>query len=513
MIASMVSGCSTPAVPTVGDDEMVGRPAEVAHTTDSPPPRHGALWYRIEPGDDAINIRMRLLNPPPRATFFLPGLWAGSDFDDLVRVNYARGPDRFLPMTLDRDEGRIDIDTDAVDWLDISYEIDTLSQRDEEHRFFPWMKEHSFFAYAPTILILPSAGIAQQLRDIPIEVHVPAQWAVTATWPIHQAPTTGPGTFSVGYVADDIRSLRDAFIAGSRDWERLSVPLPQGELTVTFADQFELDSEQFVEAAATITAAYLQAFESYRKISAVIMDLPADAPQTLRGTGRRGGFVLEVPRSQPLDAELLLLLAHEAFHMWNGHHVVPDSDTSDNVQWFKEGMTHYIAIKTLARLGLIDGRAVRRELALAGQYYLHNPIIAGGDVRTIDHTRLPYDRGVLIGLALDLALLRHTDGQRSVEDWFALLLSPQFAEDARAYDLDTLENSFRILTDGFDPELTRLYRQLVHSDETIDVEALFYSFGLHYLETGRERRARLLPIDEQATSFEILFDISAHNRR
>ena len=512
-MAVMMSGCSTPTLPTVGDDEMVGRPADAGQTTDSPPPRSGALWYRLQPGDDSINVRMRLLNPPSTATFFLPGSWAGSDFDDLIRIGYARGPDHSLAMSLDRSQGRVDIDAGDSDWVELYYEIDTLRERDEEHRFFPWMKDEAFFAYAPTILVLPSAGISRQLRDIPIEVHLPPDWTVTATWPMHRAPVEPSEQPIAGFVADDIRSLRDAFIAAARDWETVEALLPQGVLTLTLVQPFAFDTETFLDDAAAITAEYLDQFGSYDHISAIIMDLPQDAPQTLRGTGRRGGFVLEIPTEQPLDADLRLLLAHEAFHMWNGHRIVPDGDTHDDVQWFKEGVTHYIALKSLARLGLIDERATRRELALAGQYYLQNPLVAGGQVRPIDRTRFPYDRGVLIALALDVSLYHHSDGQSSVEDWIALLLSPDFAEQARAYDLDTLDDSFQHLIDDIDPQLFHRYQQLVHSSEPIDVNELFRSLGLHFLQTRHGNRSRLLPIDEQSEPFEALFEFSSPTPR
>lgn len=508
--AIAISACSSPPVPTVGDDELVGRPGPAPETSEAPPQRRGALWYHIEAKEQGIAIQLRLLQPPPRATFFLPGSWAGNHYDDLFTLHQAHGPDSIRSMTVDRSEGRIDVDAAGAEWIELSYQIQTRARPDEKHRFFPWGSADAFFAYVPTILLLPSAGVARQLRDIPVEVHAPADWTVAATWqqPQHlDSDTTGEQKV-VGFVADDIRSLRDAFVAGARDWEQLNRSLPGGDLALYVTEEFSFDSRELADATETITGEYLARFDGYDHISALLFSLPDDAPDSLRGTGRHGGFVLEVPADQQLDDELLLLLAHEALHMWNGHQLVPATDYRDQGRWFKEGVTHYIALKTLARLDLIDERTVRRELAMAGRLYRQNPIVAGGPIRDMDRTRFPYDYGLLIALALDLSLLRHTGGALSIEDWLITLLASPFAQAGRAYDDAVLRDGFEYMLRDFDPEPLRRYDELVTSSTELDVSALFRDLGLHFLTGHHDKRSRLLPLDDDRRDFDILFNRS-----
>ncbi len=508
-VALSLTGCSSPAPSVLGEDEFVGRPASAPRTGEAPAPRHGALWYRIEPHPSKLRVHLRLLDPPPTATFFLPGPWAGhDDFADRITIESAHGPDTALPLTIDHDEGRLDVEAGDVDWAELTYRVDTESARDPSNRFSPWSYDEAFFAYAPTILVLPSAHIADQLLDIPVEVHSPAAWTVAATWPLARHDVDEQRHSSMtGFVAEDIRSLRDAFVSGGLHWERLDAPLPDGELTLTLAGDFTLDSQALMEATTTLTGEYVERFGDHHRISGLILPLDTDNPNARQGSGRRGGFVLEIPTDHPLDEYLLLLMAHEAFHMWNGHSLVPDADSRSDTKWFMEGVTHYVALKTLSQLGLVSERFVRRELARTGQFYLRNPLVSGGTVRPVDRARLPYDRGVLIALAIDRALLEYTDGTLEVEDWIDVLLSPGFADEARAYDSATLRNALDRLVGDVAIEPLHRYDDLVRRDETIDVAGLFHELGLHFLTASGGHSARLLPIDARTAPYETIFGL------
>ena len=507
LIAVLLLSCSSPAPPAVGDDEMVGRPAAAVETTESPPPRHGVLWYHIEPATDHVAIQVRLLDPPTKATFFLPGPWAGHrGFDEMITVGQARSAEGSLSLTVDRQQGRIDVETNGADWVEVSYRIETGSGPGDHHRFAPWQTDEAFFAYAPTILVVPSDDVSRHIRDIPVEIHLSEPWTVTATWPLHHIQDRRPRRIA-GFVADDIRDLRDAFIGAGQSWEQVDQTLDGATLDLTLTDQFAFEPEELLEAASIISQHYLDAFGLYDRLSGIVMPRTDDKEEAgaLRGTGRRGGFVLEVPTDHGIDDELLLLLAHEALHMWNGHQLVAHPDAADDTTWFKEGVTHYIALKSLSRLALIDNRAVRRELAQAAQYYLRNPMIAGGNVRAVDELRFPYDQGLLIALAIDLTLYEVSDGALGIEDWLTTLVSPPFAGSSDGYDSSVLRTGLEYLIADYDQAPLRRYHALVERQRTIDVTDLFGRLGLHFLRPDGDDTPRLLPIEGQASRFEALF--------
>lgn len=511
--AAAILGCTSTPTMTPGPDEFVGRPADAPRTSEGPPSRPGEMWYHIEPQNRELTVNIRLLDPPATTTFFLPGPWANHDgFDELITIDEAHGPNTqtALPMTIDRGAGRIDIETDDRDWVELSYRVGLPAGADADNPFVPWSKSDQFFAYAPTILVLPSAGIATELRDIPIEVHTPDGWTVSSTWSRERVEDIGANQQVVGFVAEDIRSLRDAYIGAGRHWNGLTAADSDRVVRLTCTTDFAFEDEQLLDAVSRITDYYVEEFSTYEEISAIAV--AADDDASLGGTGRRGGFVLEIPQDHPLDDALLTLTAHEAFHMWNGHQLVPASDSRDETRWFKEGLTHYVAVKTLARHDLIDASAVRDEFARAGQYYLDNPVITGGRIRPIDRSRLPYDRGLLVALALDVALYEYTDGRLTIEDWIATLLAEPYARDARSYDPGLLRESFRAFTRQYGLGPARRYDELVSHKQTIDVRTLYRKIGLHFIETEDDGPARLLPIEGQTALFDALFHSHNHQR-
>lgn len=498
-----LQSCTSSTPPQPGDDVFVGRPAS-SPQSNAPARQTGALWYRIEPQEDSIHLQIRLLNPPGTTTFFLPGDWAGhTDFDVQIVLGSVVGPEGPLPVTLDRRAGRIDILTGGEDWVELSYRVQVKNAANTSSSLHPWSNDDAFFAYAPTALILPSAGLAEQLVDIPVELHLPSQWTPATTWPLKYLREE-PSRTVAGYLVDDVRSLRDAFFGAGQDWRSLRREKFQGDVEIVFAGTSALDEEALTEAAGKIFDYYQEHLGIYDRLTGVVLPRPLSAGSSLRGMGRRGGFILEVPEDRTLDEDVLTLLAHEAFHCWNGHVIVPDPEQESQVEWFKEGLTHYVALKTLRRLELISDRVLRRELARSGQYYLQNPIIAGGPTRPVDYLRLPYDLGLLRGLALDTALFHHSGGNLEIEDWFSLLLSPEFKKESRRMTPELLRRSFLHLSAGLSQSVGNTYSRLITSETALDVDAIFSGLGLHFLGSDGYDPARVLPLGD-AELFRLLF--------
>ncbi|WP_158542345.1 hypothetical protein [Lujinxingia litoralis] len=456
-----------------------------------------------------VRIRLRLNAPPSEATFFLPGPWAGqTTFDAQVTLDEARGPAGSLPMHLDREVGRVDVQCGDVAWMELSYRVRTAPPDRSASRFHPTRGHTQVFAYAPTIFVLPSEGLARQVRDIPVEVRAPQGWQVGATWHQHSATLPSahqPGSIT-GFIAEDVRTLRDAFILAGSELTSASRALPNGDLKVLQSPTLRFDVGSVADDTRSLLSAYIQRFGVYQSaVAAVLESVDSEHSGTLQGMGRRGGFVVQVPRHQRPGAELLLLIAHEALHMWNGHELVPAPSADIETRWFKEGLTHYLALKTLARQGLIDQRDALRELASAAQHYTQNPLAHGAPADALDQERFPYDRGVLIALRLDLALHLASRGEIELEDWLVQLLKPHLRAPARSYDTALLERAFREISIDLSPAPTSEFRRLVRDQAQLQPRRLFSELGLHWLDPTATRPARLLPIDGEPSHFRALF--------
>ncbi len=486
------------------DDELVGRIQPAPTVTEEI--RRGALWYQLVLHQDHISVRLRLLNPSPRTSFFLPGPWAGhNDFAEDITLAGARGPDGPLPITIDRNQGRIDVDTHNASWVEVDYSVQlhtqSAHQPGEQIRYRGQLREEVLLAYAPTFLILPSDAISRTLRDIAIELRVPTHWEVITTWPlVHLGPSgIDPRIQIHGFIVDDVRSLRDAFIAAGPTIDAHHHQIDAHKITIAFEPGFGPVRQEIVTAIHTIVHAYMNRYGARSDVTVFVTTAPEQTHEALRGMGRRAGFVLELPAAQTtprIDEQTLILIAHEALHMWNGHELVPDPTHEPQTRWFKEGLTHYIALQTLRRLGLIEEKTLLDELAKSAALYTRNPARqAQNPPSRFDTARFPYDQGMMLALAIDTILHESTPPHFTLDDWLIDLL--ENARNAAFYQY-TEDDLKRTLLAGAGPaagRLNTLWNRSLHQQIPIPVAELFQSIGLHWLDADPRLSPRLLPLE------------------
>lgn len=526
MIVAMSLGlaaCISPQGRVVADDEVVGKPAGVsgaqgAHSKlmggETQQWRAGQLWYHISGGEQGrLQLRLRLLDPPERTSLFLPGAWAGrDDYAKAIRIQSATGPSGPLPLTLLRDQGRLDIVAKDQAWIELRYEVNLSKRRSEQERLEPQrLGEAGFLAYAPTFLVLPSERLARQLSQIPIEVQLPDTIEVLTTWPLKRPPSPSKraGYTTYGYVAADIGELRDAFVVAQQ--ALVQVRDPERALSIAYAPSYKGDTQAMTALIERVLSAYITRFGSPGPV-AVFVHSPASSQRAggakgkgagVRwGTGRRGGFVLELPATASVDDEMSLLIAHEAFHLWNGHKLVPDGAQEQRTRWFKEGLTHYVALQTLGQLRLCSTRRLLDELAMASHRYTQ------ANTRSSDAqwaARYPYDRGLLLAAAIDLQLRRESQGKRTLDAWL-LKLFERAQQPRWLYDEDKLFAELRALDPS--PGLGKLWSQQVKQELSLDLEAMYLKMGLHWLPQTAQRSPRLIPLDGSSGMYREMFGLS-----
>lgn len=494
------------APPSFGDAAGREAPGDEAEV------RRGVLWYRLELDEGNARVDVRLNEPPERTSFFLPGPWAGrEDFDDNIRINGARGEEGSIPFVIERDERRIDIESRGGDYVELSYTVE-LDDGYNRERFHPQMRNGVVFAYGPTLLLLPSDQISRQVRDIPVEVHAPEDWRVLTTWERIEDHSSREvdGGHVWGFRADDAGALRDTFVAAgaSLDVERPSKSDDEAPISVGFAPDVDADRARFGESISQVVDAYRDRFGDLGAVTVYVRQVADDRQRRARGVGRRGGFVVELPAEQTLDEHALLLLAHEAFHLWNGHYLAPAPKAEPETRWFKEGVTHYVALKMLAGSGDFTQGDVLDELARSARYYQQNRAARSQPASAAERARLPYDKGVLLAVGLDASLLRQSGGRLGVEDWLTHLIdrSESFGEGYRSRDL---REALVEVAGSNDAKAVEFWDAHVAGSGRLDLSELFRTAGLHWLEGARRERARLLPLDGDDTPFSAMFPTAA----
>lgn len=466
--------------------------------------RPGILWYKIAHINNRLDVRMRLIGAPQRTSFFLPGSWAGRlDHARAISIKSAAGPRGALKINLHRAKGRIDIEVNMEPWVELHYTVALSTRRGLAQRFKPQHLGKGFFAYAPTFLILPSAQISEHLSDIPIEVHTPSSWTLVSTWPLkHKVPSIQNSDILVrGFLAKSVHELRDAFIAASNE---LRVVHDDSNLKIAFEHAYQGPKSQLIFAIRKIMNAYIEKFGPVGH-SSILVRTPSrknSAKRMLWGAGKRGGFVVEVhPKTKP-DAAMMVLMAHEAFHLWNGHTLIPHPEHEHTTRWFKEGATHYVALRTLRSLGLLKEHLVLSEIASAAARYKRNAKTLGAQGTQLEEVQYPYDRGLLLALFLDNELRAATRDVMGIDDWMRSLLRHARRNPYWLYDVKQLKDAWFKMSNSSD--FGQVWRRHITQRQPLNLATRFAHLGLHWLDANRTRPAKLIALHKRPPRFRTI---------
>jgi hypothetical protein len=450
-----VSACGNRVV-TKQPADLVGSPLPRQATSKSKTDRSAsALWYRIELSESQITVGIRLYSPPERTKFFLPKRWSEYASDPIsITIKTAYGPTGQLHVDLDRAQGVAEVDTKNQEWVDLVYSIPVPQKSDLRTLDLANIKG-AIVAYGPTFLVLPSRETLAESSAIPVEVHAPIDWVVESTWKkVHVAPSRVDAARQVqGFLAAGAQELRDSFVVAGQPQRLATKRAADSKVTSLFVGSSFGDRDQRIvheTIIATITE-YRDHFGDLGPATVLIGEHLGENPDYV-GMGRLGGFVLSIPTEDSVDSsKAALLIAHEALHLWNGHYLVPATSEAHELDWFKEGITHYLAIKTALALGNLTVDEAVEELRQVRHSYEDNPIVSGvGTPTASDKLRFPYDLGVRIGLAFDSHLVSRSGRIRSIHDWLRLLLRGPKVGKKISLTSRSLQNALRTLTTDAD---------------------------------------------------------------
>lgn len=173
---------------------------------------------------------------------------------------------------------------------------------------------------------------------------------------------------------------------------------------------------------------------------------------------------------------------HELAHLWIGQSFAP---ANEQEEWFNEGATEYLAIKTAIRLGIIPAADATKILTRSWANYLSARGI--GEVSLRDAGRagkreyffLLYHGGLTTSMILDYEIRRHTDNQRGLDHLFRLL----YAE--RQYDANSLIRHLRALTQT---DFTQFFRRHIAGNRIIPVGQYITRLEVEALTTGQAHK-------------------------
>ncbi|MBN1946287.1 MAG: hypothetical protein JW797_11475 [Bradymonadales bacterium] len=496
LVIALVAGCSSP---------IVGEPDRW------PPDEEVGLAYRITLSSGGVNTRADVLlavradHGGQLATpleFLLPCRWAGgSDLHLDLTGFWATGPGG-EPLPVIQEGERVLISHPGLSRLTLGYRVAPRARSlTRRSRFRAVGTPEWFFGYGRNLLARPALD---SLESAPAYLELAASRR-EAVW----ATTLGVFREASGVIRRPLSDLLDAAYLGGRI---RVVSLVQGEESFTLAvdprlGQVEDDLLVLGHRLVTYTAANLPELP-WRATVGLLLHR-ADGPGVMTGSGRPGGFVLELGETEGWESNrAALLIAHENLHQYIGNWLRFALGQELSTMWFLEGVVEYLSVCVVIRSGVASSDLFLQVLSQMVTGYLSNRFTdsVGGESseeRFWEHPgirQLDYQKGFLLAFWLDIQLRRAQD---RLEGAVGQLLR-SFAGSRRIGN----EEIRRVLEERLGRDLHEWFTRYVTGQERVPVTAWLEEAGLGLrrqleevaylgLETAvdRDGRFRIVGID------------------
>ena len=347
---------------------------------------------------------------PEPLVFELPHRWAGFEDlgDDLIELAAHGSDGTALPVA--REPGRLAVRHDNEWAVTVSYRVvpGARSLR-QGSRFHAVGSPDYFFGYGRNIFVWPTH---LNRATVPVDIILSPSPAGT-TW----ASTLG--------LVDTHGELRDqmwrhvvdsAYLAGQ---VRVFGDLGDPDGTAVVIDPLLGDVDQDLWQTARRVACYSEGRWGPTQIPTTVVFVlrRTDDPFALTGSGRPGGFVVELgERVGPRNDEVVQLVTHEHLHRYIGAWLRFAAEDELLTLWFKEGVVDYLAAEFAVRSGALPAEAFLDAFSEALTGYLTNDTVGQPLVGPVHELwndsaarRLPYEQGFLLGFHLDLLLRENGD--------------------------------------------------------------------------------------------------------
>ena len=345
-----------------------------------------------------------------------------------------------------------------------------------EHDKYPWPAGMEEIAYRTDEgLMATGAALFFADGDAPVQAPIEVDFELPRGWQA-RTPWTRVGEGARFRVDSRRELISNALFLGTAHAE--SFDAGGVELTLVLGKRYRKSMPLFVDLLRTQLASYAEMFGGppLSKRYLVIINE--------HESGDGGAFASSFSQFIQGDADERnrviwgYVMAHELLHFWNGLSLVP---TDFREEWFKEGVTDYLTIVTLARNGWLDETMLFKRLENVPRRYLIARFAQGLKMSVRDagkdkqpNRQLVYGGGSLAALALDVAL-RERSGDKVGLPEFMRVLYAEFGKPGKTYTLPDLE---RIATTLTGSDFSGLFAQTVGSESYFDIRPSYAALGL-----------------------------------
>ena len=232
----------------------------------------------------------------------------------------------------------------------------------------------------------------------------------------------------------------------------------------------------------------LTGFKLPNKSAVMIAPLPVTVGSTKWRAETRGSTVVLLmdPAAQIPNwtGQLGVIFTHELLHLW-----IPNSlKLQGDYDWFFEGFTLYIALRTALDLKVINFKEFLDTLARVYDSYLSSgdnlSLIEASERRWTSSGSFVYDKGMLVAFLYDLLIRKESDGKTTLADRYRDLFHGAVADDQQG-------NEAIIAWLGSSPATRDFAKSYIETGRELELDRVLLAYGLHLNASGRSSQLRV----------------------
>ena len=328
-------------------------------------------------------------------------------------------------------------------------------------------------------------GVLMLADLLPLEIHnLSATFVLPESWTVESSfPRDANGRYEVG------ESEKAVFCIG-KALRKSSTTVQGMPLDIVLSGKWPFNERDASERATKVMERYLAltGFRLREKSVIVIAPLPISDPKTSWKAETRGSTVVLLINPDAgfkfWKSQLTVIFTHEVLHRW-----VPNSlKLEGDYDWFFEGFTLYIALRTSLDLGVIDFKEYLATLGRVYDQYRAHPdtlsLIKESERRWASTGSPVYLKGMLVAFLYDLMIRKESGGQRTLADSYRDLFSGRLTDGA-----DGNEAIISVL--GSTAVSRSFIKVYVENSTEVDLNKILPAYGMSVLFTGKGSQLRV----------------------
>ncbi len=232
----------------------------------------------------------------------------------------------------------------------------------------------------------------------------------------------------------------------------------------------------------------LTGFKLPNKSAIFVAPLPVPVGSTKWRAETRGSTVvllMDPAASIPnWPGQLGVIFTHELLHLW-----IPNSlKLQGDYDWFFEGFTLYVALRTALELKIINFKEFLDTLARVYDSYLSagdkHSLIEASETRWTTPGSLVYDKGMLVAFLYDLLIRKESDGKTTLAHRYRDLFDGGAADGQQG-------NEAIIAWLGSSPATKDFAKSYIETGDELELDRVLSAYGLHLNASGQSSQLRV----------------------